>query len=111
MKHLIDKSIIIDKEEWVVEKITRDARMFICRRIFSTETQYIPVALVENLVKTFEEDYKELSKNKSAIIFKEDEEKELLKKIITYYNDNFDTSMLTTEELNTLSKIKKTIFI
>lgn len=111
MKHLIDKSIIMDKEEWIVEEITKDARMFVCRRIFSTETQYVPVALVENLVKTFEEDSKELSKNKNAITFKENEEKELLKKIITYYNNNFDASMLTTEESYIFSKIKETIFI
>lgn len=106
MQKLIGKSFLVDDEEWVLEEILLYEHRCVCRSYYSDRTKQFYCDYVKNKILKYEDDLKELEKDRNSIVIREESEKELLKKIIQYYNDNVKLSEISTEELKVLSDIK-----
>lgn len=107
MKSLVDKTFLIDEEEWVVEEVLLYDKRCRCRSYYSDRTELFFCDYVKNKVASYNKDMKELNKNRNAIIIREDNEKSLLFKIINKFCETTTLNELTESEIEALLTLKK----
>lgn len=107
MKDLVNKTFLIDEEEWVVEEILLYDRRCRCRSYYSDRTDLFFCDYVKNKVASYNKDMKELNKNRNAIIIREDNEKSLLCKTLDKFCETTTLNELTESEIKALLALKK----
>uniref|UniRef100_UPI0031B599A1 hypothetical protein n=1 Tax=Clostridioides difficile TaxID=1496 RepID=UPI0031B599A1 len=111
MKNMVGKIFIFNQEEWTVEEVLLYEYTCICRNLNNDIKEYFRCEYVQDKIKSYDHDLKELEKDRDPIIIKEDDEKELLLKIIQFYKHNSNMSDLTPFELKSLSAILEKFFV
>ena len=103
MNSVVGKLFFIDEEEYEVLRLSLYGEEYICVSLMTDHEEHISKEFVESKVRSYEQDKLELEKEYEAIRIKEEDEKELLKKIIRDYDKN----KLSIKELKTLINIYK----
>lgn len=107
MKKLLGKSFFIKNEKWILEEVLLYGHRCVCRNYQSEEIQQFNCDFVKDRISKYEYDLRELDKDRNSIILREDEEKELLKKIIQYYKSSIKLSDIPIDELDIILRIDK----
>lgn len=105
MDNIFGKLFFIDEEEYEVLRLNLYGNEYICVSLMTDHEEHISKEFVELKVRSYEQDKLELEKEYEAVKFKEEDEKELLKKIIKDY----DRNKLSITELKTLTNIYKIV--
>ena len=84
-ENIINKCFVFADSEWIVEEIILYNFNCICRNIETDEERRFSLEFVDKKIKTYEKDLGKLIKKENAFCFEEDNEKELLRKIVKYY--------------------------
>ena len=106
---MVGKVFIYDNEEWEVEEVLLYGKRCECRSYYSDRTKQFYCDFVQGQIANYKKDLEEKNKNENAIVFKEENEKELLRKIVAYYKDNVKLSEMNEDEFEVISKIIKKI--
>lgn len=106
---MIGRVFIYNDGEWEVEEILLYGYRCRCRSYYSDRSTQFYCDFAQEKIMNYEQDLIEKNKNENAIIFKEENEKELLKKIVIYYKNNTKLSEIDENDIEILSKIIKKV--
>lgn len=86
---MIGKMFVYDNAEWVVEEILLYGHRCKCRSYYSDRTKQFYCDFVQEKIINYEQDLIEKHKIENAIVFKEEDEKELIKEVLSLGADIF----------------------
>lgn len=106
---MIGKMFLYNNEEWIVEEILPSGHRCYCRNYYSDRILPFYCDIVQKRIDSYEYDLMERTKKEKALVFKEEDEKILMKKIIKHYFFNIRSSDINENEIETLLRIIRKI--
>jgi hypothetical protein len=104
MEELIGKCFLFINEEYVVEEVLLYGHRCVCRQMSDDTTKQFSCDYVKELILRYKDSLREREKDCDAIVFREEDEKELLERMLKFYMGNGSPSF---KDLQIIFKFNK----